>query len=46
MSTRGGPIAEAVAMIGFLVVVASVWAGGLYERRRRPSSSTPTRTAA
>jgi len=46
MSTRGGPIAEAVAMIGFLVVVASVWAGRLYERRRRPSSSTPTRTAA
>jgi len=27
LSTRGGPIAEGVAMIGFVVVVIAVWVG-------------------
>ena len=37
LSTRGGPIAEGVAMIGFIVVVIAVWVGGRQERR--PSAS-------
>jgi hypothetical protein len=33
LSTRGGPIAEGVAMVGFVVVVTAVWVGGRQERR-------------
>jgi hypothetical protein len=33
LNTRGGPIAEGVAMIGFVVVVIAVWVGGRQERR-------------
>jgi hypothetical protein len=33
LSTHGGPIAEGVAMIGFVVVVIAVWIGGRQERR-------------
>jgi hypothetical protein len=33
LNTRGGPIAEGVAMIGFVVVVIAVWIGGRQERR-------------
>jgi hypothetical protein len=32
LSTRGGPVAEGVAMIGFVVTVIAVWTGG----RREP----------
>jgi|SRR5215470_12990237 len=38
LRTSGGPIAEGVAVLGLLVVVVSVWAGGRYERRHRASS--------
>jgi hypothetical protein len=33
LSTRGGPIAEGVAVVGFVVVVTAVWVGGRQERR-------------
>jgi hypothetical protein len=33
LSTRGGPIAEGVATIGFVVVVIAVWIGGQQEQR-------------
>ena len=45
LSTSGGPIAESVAVVGLLVVVVSVWAGGRDERRGRAASSRE-RTAA
>jgi hypothetical protein len=32
LNMRGGPIAEGVAMIGFVVVVIAVWIGGRQER--------------
>jgi hypothetical protein len=43
LSTRGGPIAEGVAVFGLVVVVVSVWAGSRYERH---ASSSLERTAA
>jgi len=45
LSTRGGPIAEGVAMIGFIVVVIAVWAGGRQERRRSASARAARRAA-
>jgi len=33
LNTRGGPIAEGVAMIGFVVVVVAVWIYGRQDRR-------------
>jgi hypothetical protein len=33
LSTRGGPIAEGVAVVGFVMVVTAVWVGGRQERR-------------
>ena len=45
LSTRGGPIAEGVAMIGFIVVVIAVWVGGRQERRRSASARAARRAA-
>jgi len=45
LSTRGGPIAEGVAMIGFIVVVIAVWVGGREERRRSASARAACRAA-
>src|SRR5204863_10101594 len=45
LSTRGGPIAEGVAMIGFIVVVIAGWAGGREERRRSASARAAWRAA-
>src|SRR2546422_4772140 len=45
LSTRGGPIAEGVAMIGFVVVVIAVWVGGREERRRSASARAACRAA-
>ncbi len=33
LSTRGGPIAEGLAVVGFIVVVTAVWVGGRRERQ-------------
>src|SRR5712692_6066560 len=38
LSARGGPIAEGVAMIGFIVVVIAVWVSGRQERRSSASA--------
>ena len=45
LSTRGGPIAEGVAVIGLVVVVIAVWVGGRQERRRLRASRAPRRAA-
>src|SRR2546422_7654178 len=37
------PIAEGVAMIGFIVVVIAVWVGGREERRRSASARAACR---
>ena len=42
LSTRGGPIAEGVAMIGFVVVFTAVWVGGRQDRRRLAASRDPS----
>jgi hypothetical protein len=38
LMTRGGPIAEGIAMVGFVIVVVAVWLGGRQERRPRASA--------
>jgi hypothetical protein len=38
LSTQGGPVAEGVATIGFVVVVTAVWVGGRQERRHLAAS--------
>ncbi len=45
LSTHGGPIAEGVAVIGFIVVVAAVWLGERQERQRLAASQRPRRAA-
>src|SRR5262245_18655868 len=45
LSTRGGPIAEGVAVVGLLLAVVAGWAGGRHGWRLRASSSRE-RTAA
>jgi hypothetical protein len=45
LSTRGGAIAEGVAVIGLGVVIAAVWVAGQQERRR-VTASPGTRRAA
>lgn len=42
---EGGPLAEGIALIGFLVVVASVWTAGRQERRRFAASGRTRRAA-
>jgi hypothetical protein len=45
LSTRGGPIAEGVAMVGFVTVVIAVWVRGSQERHRLASTRTPRSAA-
>jgi hypothetical protein len=38
LSTKGGPVAEGVAVIGFVVVITAVWVGGREEQRHLAAS--------
>jgi hypothetical protein len=46
LSTRGGPLAEGVALVGFAIVAAAVWMGARQDRRRLQATSSEARRAA
>ena len=45
LSTHGGPIAEGVATIGFVIVALALWVGGRRERHRLPVPKGSRRAA-